>query len=321
MDRIVGHSAGFGQMPNGEVGTPVGVELHDLRPPGDRVLPDYRPPSVPNRTCVGLQASPSSLAEAVPRADPRARGAAALRRWHHPTMTDQPRAVDPPHAPNDARLDALLPSEMAAKASDVGARKAAAGLLPTFVLAVLAGAFVALGAAFATTVAAGSAGVVPYGFVRVARRARVLARPDPGDRRRRGAVHRQQPAGDGLGVAPDHPGVGRRATGGSSTRGTSSGRSGPRSWWSSRGSTAFGGDAVGATAMTTALTKVSYEPLAGVHPRDPVQRPRLPGRLAHLLGTHHHRQDPGDRPADRGVRGRWASSTPSPICTSSRWRC
>ena len=71
-------------------------------------------------------------------------------------------------APSDARLDALLPSEMAAKASDVGARKAAAGLLPTFVLAVLAGAFVALGAAFATTVAAGSAGIVPYGFVRVA---------------------------------------------------------------------------------------------------------------------------------------------------------
>ena len=60
-------------------------------------------------------------------------------------MSDQPRAVDPPQAPNDARLDALLPSEMAAKASDVGARKAAAGLLPTFVLAVLAGAFVALG--------------------------------------------------------------------------------------------------------------------------------------------------------------------------------
>jgi formate/nitrite transporter len=56
---------------------------------------------------------------------------------------------------------------MAAKASDIGAKKAAGGLVPTFVLAVLAGAFVALGAGFATTVTAGAAGVVPYGIARL----------------------------------------------------------------------------------------------------------------------------------------------------------
>ena len=158
--------------------------------------------------------SPPSPAGTAPRpAIGSDRGAGGRRRWHHRTMSDQPRAVDPPQAPNDARLDALLPSEMAAKASDVGARKAAAGVLPTFVLAVLAGAFVALGAAFATTVAAGSAGDRPVRVRPARRRARVLARPDPGDRRRRGAVHRQQPAGDGLGLAPDHPGVGRAQLG------------------------------------------------------------------------------------------------------------
>lgn len=67
----------------------------------------------------------------------------------------------------EPRLDALLPPEMAAKASDIGARKADGTLLATFVLAVLAGAFVALGAAFATTVAAGASGVVPYGITRL----------------------------------------------------------------------------------------------------------------------------------------------------------
>lgn len=88
-------------------------------------------------------------------------------------MTDPHRPRTEAHrVPPDARrapetrLDALLPSEMAAKASDVGARKAAGGIVPTFVLAVLAGAFVALGAAFATTITAGASGVLPYGITR-----------------------------------------------------------------------------------------------------------------------------------------------------------
>ena len=40
-------------------------------------------------------------------------------------------------------------------------------VVPMFVLAVLAGAFIALGAAFATTVAAGAAGELPYGIIRL----------------------------------------------------------------------------------------------------------------------------------------------------------
>ena len=65
-----------------------------------------------------------------------------------------------------AQFDALLPSEMAIKATDVGTAKANLDALTLFVLAVLAGAFVALGAIFATTVSAGS-GSLPYGVVRL----------------------------------------------------------------------------------------------------------------------------------------------------------
>ena len=55
-----------------------------------------------------------------------------------------------------ARVDALMPAEMAEKAEAVGAAKASLGTLPTIMLGVLAGAFIALGAVFATTVVAGS---------------------------------------------------------------------------------------------------------------------------------------------------------------------
>ena len=67
-----------------------------------------------------------------------------------------------------------------------------------FALAFLAGAFISLGAIFATTVGPG-AGDLPLRRRAPARRARVLARPDPRHRRRRRAVHRQQPDRDGLG--------------------------------------------------------------------------------------------------------------------------
>jgi formate/nitrite transporter FocA (FNT family) len=72
-----------------------------------------------------------------------------------------------PH-PEGFRLDALLPAEMAAKAEEIGVKKAALDAPALFVLAVLAGAFIALGAMFATTVAAGSAGALPYGLARLA---------------------------------------------------------------------------------------------------------------------------------------------------------
>jgi len=85
-----------------------------------------------------------------------------------------PAAADPPgatvhHGPTatEVRLDALMPAEMAARAAEIGVRKAAQGVVPMFVLAILAGAFIALGAAFATTVSAGAAGELPYGVVRL----------------------------------------------------------------------------------------------------------------------------------------------------------
>ena len=67
----------------------------------------------------------------------------------------------------EIRIDALLPQEMATRAEYLGERKAELPLLTMFTLAILAGAFIGLGAMFATTAAAGSAGVLPYGVVRI----------------------------------------------------------------------------------------------------------------------------------------------------------
>ena len=63
-------------------------------------------------------------------------------------------------------LDALPPADVARKAASVGKTKAGMSSLDVFVLAVLAGAFIALGAAFATTVGTGG-GELPYGVARL----------------------------------------------------------------------------------------------------------------------------------------------------------
>jgi formate transporter len=63
-------------------------------------------------------------------------------------------------------LDALPPMEVARKAATVGTTKAGMAAFDVFVLSVLAGAFIALGANFATTVAAGGSDL-PYGVVRL----------------------------------------------------------------------------------------------------------------------------------------------------------
>jgi formate transporter len=77
------------------------------------------------------------------------------------------------------RIDALIPAEMARTAADVGVKKAGLDALSMFGLAVLAGAFIGMGAVFATTVAAGSlnladpaagvtvTGSIPYGITRL----------------------------------------------------------------------------------------------------------------------------------------------------------
>ena len=61
----------------------------------------------------------------------------------------------------DISVDALMPLEMAEKAETMGVRKAALSFWKLFALSVLAGAFVALGAMFATTTAAGSSARAP----------------------------------------------------------------------------------------------------------------------------------------------------------------
>jgi formate transporter len=66
----------------------------------------------------------------------------------------------------DSRLYALLPPAMACRAEEVGVRKAGMDVPSTFTLAVLAGAFIALGGVFATTALAG-AGSAPWGATRV----------------------------------------------------------------------------------------------------------------------------------------------------------
>lgn len=56
---------------------------------------------------------------------------------------------------SEFRIDALLPAEMATRAEYLGVRKAEMPFLKMFMLSILAGAFIALGAIFATTVSAG----------------------------------------------------------------------------------------------------------------------------------------------------------------------
>src|SRR5512140_646796 len=80
---------------------------------------------------------------------------------------------------NEIRIDALLHQEMASRAEYLGVRKAEMPFAKTFMLAILAGAFIALGAIFATTITAGSQAVtgpdgaaaftvgLPYGIVRL----------------------------------------------------------------------------------------------------------------------------------------------------------
>ena len=66
----------------------------------------------------------------------------------------------------EVSFDALLPPAMAGKATEIGVRKARLDIVSMFALSVLAGAFIAMGAIFATTVSAGGA-ALPYGVVRL----------------------------------------------------------------------------------------------------------------------------------------------------------
>jgi formate/nitrite transporter len=67
----------------------------------------------------------------------------------------------------DHNVDALLPADIAQKAEAVGVQKTRLDLVSLLTLAVLGGAFIALGAMFAATVLAGADGVLPYGVSRL----------------------------------------------------------------------------------------------------------------------------------------------------------
>jgi formate transporter len=68
---------------------------------------------------------------------------------------------------NEVRIDALLPAEMATRAAYIGVRKVEAPALTTFILGILAGAFIGLGSVFSTTVTAGTSAALPYGVVKL----------------------------------------------------------------------------------------------------------------------------------------------------------
>lgn len=67
---------------------------------------------------------------------------------------------------NRIRIDSMLPTEMAQKAEDIGLRKANLDFWTLFALSVLAGAFIGLGAVFATTISTGGS-ALPYGVNKV----------------------------------------------------------------------------------------------------------------------------------------------------------
>lgn len=73
---------------------------------------------------------------------------------------------EPDPGRGDHTFDALLPAEIAEKAEAVGVQKTRLDALSLTALAVLAGAFIALGAMFATTVLAGADGMLPFGLAR-----------------------------------------------------------------------------------------------------------------------------------------------------------
>lgn len=67
---------------------------------------------------------------------------------------------------NQLSVDGFLPPQMALKAADAGVAKSNMSAFPMFMLAILAGAFIALGAIFATTATAGASSL-PFGITKV----------------------------------------------------------------------------------------------------------------------------------------------------------
>src|SRR6185369_15336190 len=127
------------------------------RPPGTAVDDRVAAPVVP--AARDHPARRRRLAAPAGRRALAGGGAGGRQALAHAMMTER-------GTENGPRLDALLPREMARRAEEIGARKVAMDALGTLALAVLAGAFIALGGVFATTTLAG-AGTAPWGAMRV----------------------------------------------------------------------------------------------------------------------------------------------------------
>src|SRR5437899_1686203 len=94
-------------------------------------------------------------------------------------MDDESPGLNASEPPQLTTFDALLPPAMARRAEESGVKKVSTDTMTLFVLSVLAGAFIAFGAIFATTVSAGSlvittadgvnsfSAALPYGVVRL----------------------------------------------------------------------------------------------------------------------------------------------------------
>ncbi|PNQ94993.1 formate transporter FocA (plasmid) [Azospirillum argentinense] len=76
-------------------------------------------------------------------------------------------AIPPAAAPPASSLDALMPDAIALAAENLGVKKANYDGATLFALAVLAGAFIALGGLFATVAMSGAEGMLPYGVTRL----------------------------------------------------------------------------------------------------------------------------------------------------------
>jgi formate transporter len=72
-----------------------------------------------------------------------------------------------PEANGVSAFDELLPAEMASKAQSIGIKKANLDFFSTFALAVLAGAFIALGCIFFTVSQTTTGTAIPWGVSRV----------------------------------------------------------------------------------------------------------------------------------------------------------
>ncbi|MDD5126987.1 MAG: formate transporter FocA [Dehalococcoidales bacterium] len=71
------------------------------------------------------------------------------------------------HIAQPFSIDALLPRDMAGKVEEIGIKKVNMDFLSMSALSVLAGAFIALGAIFATVALTGTSSTIPWGWSRI----------------------------------------------------------------------------------------------------------------------------------------------------------